>query len=178
MYEGRIAYDRDGLAGHDLFGAQQEAVDAGYRGAHAERGIQGIQRSRGAQCVAAYVAQHGDLVLDQRVVHASVRTSRAHYRRPCRSLGVCFYRGLGVQAECLGYGLLRELSEYGELFLSDRGKTELSAVVLYYRVQFLYDVESVDLGGEISYEFFGQRVWHAYLQHAYSVAEDLLYVLV
>ena len=159
-------------------------MDSADAGAHAQGGIQRVQRRHRPQGVAADIADHGDFVFHQRVIHSPVGASGAHHGRPSRhrrrrALG--FRHPFDLHAfpeERVPDGLLAEFADGAEQFLANDFNSQRFHVVLDHRVQLLDHVELLHLCREVPDHLFRQRVGHADLQHAHAVPEDFLHIQV
>ena len=125
----------------------EEAVDAGYRRAHAEHRVEGVQRLLSPEGIAADVPEDGQPVLRECVEEPSVRAARAHDRWSYRDLFGGVRRDF--QSERGGDELLRILADGGGEGMALYTEPESFAVALDHRIKLLDDDETVDRRGEI-----------------------------
>ena len=110
VHKGAVADHTHGFALGLFAAGLVVAVQTRYGRAHAKRHIQRVQRRHRPERITADIAQYGELVLRQNIVHSAVGTAGAHHRGTHRYVGVKRQHGLVLDTKRLSDRFLAELT--------------------------------------------------------------------
>ena len=151
---GHAAVEKGGIADNTeyllfLTGHCKRPGHAGTRreaGAHADAGVQRIQRRCSAQCIAPDIARNdGVLPFGHRVEEASMRASGAEGRGPGNRLDLQLFCLRLDPEKHLTQALRVQLIQIADFFLADAGDPRRTDLLFHKAFQFFHNVQGSDL---------------------------------
>ena len=179
--EGGIAENAEDLLVGDAGGLEGlgHTHGNGEAAAHADHGVQRVQRGRAAQRVAADVAgNHEVLMLGHGVEEASVGAAGAQCRGTGNRLNAHVGDGGSLAEDPLLDELGVQLIHVADELLADAGNAGSLDLFFHEAVQLFDNVELLHLGGEVPDQIHGKGVGQTQLQEGGSLGEGVLGVVV
>src|SRR5699024_3344270 len=130
-----------------------ESVDRTDGSAHTKRHLHGSERSHRTQSITTDISEYCTFILCKCKEHTTVRTARAHHRRPSRKRLAQILVGRYRHTQLLRNQILRKLALHRKHVLAGHSQTQLLAVILDDRIQLLHDHKLIYFGSKIKNQF-------------------------